>query len=93
MKTFNNVQELWDYCSFCPICTRNCREVIVSVGPDGVFILISSQKKDNNLYLQCTYKNKRNIYNVDYNINCLDNTFQVEVPKVQELAPGEVANT
>lgn len=92
MKTFNSVQELWDYCLFCPICMRNCREVVVSVGPDGVFILISSQKKDNNLYLQCTYKNKRNIYNVDYNINCLDNTFHVEVPKVQELAPGEVAN-
>ena len=92
MKTFNSIQELWDYCSFCPICMRNCREVVVSVGPEGVFILISSQKKDNNLYLQCTYKNKRNIYNVDYDINCLDNTFKVEVPKVQELAPGEVAN-
>lgn len=92
MKTFNSIQELWNYCSFCPICMRDCREVVISVGPDGVFILVSSQKKDNNLYLQCTYKNKRNIYNVDYDINCLDNSFQVEVPKVQELAPGEVAN-
>jgi hypothetical protein len=92
MKTFNNVQELWDYCPLCPICMRNCREVVVSVGPDAVFILVSSKKKDNNLYLQCTYKNKRSIYSVDYNINCLDNSFTVEVPQVQELPPGEIAN-
>lgn len=92
MKLFNTVQELWDYCAYCPICMRSCREVVVSVGPDGVFILVSSQKKNNNLHLECTYKNKRNIYSVNYDINCLDNTFKVEVPKVQELAPNEVAN-
>ncbi len=92
MKTFSNVQELWDYCSLCPICMRSCREVVVSVGPDAVFILVNSKKKDNNLYLQCTYKNKRSIYSVDYNINCLDNSFTVEVPQVQELPPGEIAN-
>lgn len=92
MKLFNTVQELWDYCSFCPICLRSCREICVSVGPDSVFILVHSQKKKNDLYLQCTYKNKRNIYSVDYNINCLDNTFKVKVPKVQELPAGEIAN-
>lgn len=93
MKLFNSVQELWDFCAYCPICQRNCREVTVSVGPNAVFILVSSQKKDNALFLQCTYKNNRNIYSVDYNINCLDNTFKVDVPKVQELAPGEIVNT
>jgi hypothetical protein len=92
MKLFNTVQELWDYCAHCPICMRNCREVVVSVGPDSVFILVSSKKKNNNLHLECTYKNKRNIYNVEYDVNCLDNTFKVEVTKVQELAPNEVAN-
>ncbi len=94
MKSFNSVQELWDYCSFCPICHRNCREVIVSVGPDGAFILVAAKKRDNGiLYLQCTYKNKRHIYSVDYNINCLDNTFTVDVPRVQDLPPGETPNT
>lgn len=93
MKTFNNVKELWDYCSFCPICLRHCREVVVSVGPDGAFILVSAQKQDNDtLFLQCTYKNKRNVYSVNYDINCLDNTFTVDVPYVRDLAPGEVAN-
>jgi len=63
----------------------------VSVGPDAVFILVSNQKKDNNLYLQCTYKNKRNVYTVEYNINCTENSFLVEVPNVIELAQGETA--
>lgn len=93
MKTFNNVQELWDYCETCPICMRRCREVVVSVGPDGAFILVAAQKQNNgSLFLQCTYKNKRNVYSVNYDINCLDNTFKVEVPYVRDLAPGEVAN-
>jgi hypothetical protein len=91
MKLFNTIQELWDYCAYCPICMRNCREVIVSVGPDGAFILVSSQKKDNNLFLQCTYKNKHSIYTVEYNLNCTDNTFLVEVPNVIELPLGETA--
>jgi hypothetical protein len=66
----------------------------VSVGPDGAFILVASQKQDNGtLFLQCTYKNKRNVYSVNYDVNCLDNTFTVDVPYVQELDPGEVVNT
>lgn len=93
MKLFNSIQELWDYCLFCPICQRNCREIVVSVGPDSAFILVTADKKeDGALYLQCTYKNKRHIYSVDYNVNCLDNTFTVDVPKVQELPLGEIAN-
>jgi len=91
MKLFNSIQELWDYCAHCPICMRNCREVFVSVGPDGAFTLVSSEKKDNNLHLQCTYKNKRSIYTVEYDLNCTDNTFLVEVPNVIELPEGETA--
>lgn len=72
---------------------RNCRETIVSVGPDKNFILITSKKKDDKLLLQCTYKNKRHIYNVDYDVNCIDNTFKVDVPKVQEVPPGEEPDT
>lgn len=86
MKLFNTIQELWDYCKYCPICTRNCREVIVSVGPDFSFILISHSKNDTNLVLQCTYKRKGDIYNVDYQINCIDNTFHITEPKVVQLA-------
>lgn len=93
MKQFATIQELWDYCAYCPICLRNCREVVVSVGPDGAFILVTAKKQENALYLQCTYKNKRNVYSVNYDINCLDNTFKVDVSHVREIAPGEEINT
>lgn len=92
MKQFNNIQELWDYCRYCPFCMRSGRETFVSVGPDNVFILVDFKKENDKLFLQCTYKNKRHIYNVDYDINCVDNTFSVTVPKVQEVPAGETAN-
>lgn len=92
MKQFNNIQELWDYCRYCPFCMRNCRETIVSVGPDDVFILVDSKKESDKLLLQTTFKSKRHIYNVEYNINCLDNSFEVEVTTVQEVPPGETPN-
>lgn len=64
----------------------------VSVGPDNVFILVEFGKYDNKLLLECTFKSKRHIYNVDYTINCLDNTFEVAVPRVQEVPEGESPN-
>lgn len=90
MKQFANIQELWDYCAYCPICLRNCREIAVSVGPDGAFILVTSKKQETSLFLQCTYKNKRNVYSVNYDINCLDNTFKVDVSHVREIMAGEI---
>lgn len=91
MKLFNTIQELWDYCKFCPICTRNCREVIVSVGPER-FILVDHLKVDNDLVLHCTYKGKREVYAVEYKFNCQDNTFQISTPSIIELGPNIIAN-
>ena len=92
MKQFENLQQLWDYCNYCPFCMRKCRQTFVSVGPDNVFILVDFKKKDNDLLLMCTFKSKRHIYNVEYNIDCVNNTFTVEVPTVQEVPPGEKPN-
>jgi hypothetical protein len=86
MKTFNTVQELWNYCSFCPICQEDCRDVLISVGPDAVFELLSSEKEDGFLNMGCTFRNKKNIYSVQYKINCQDNSFTVEVTDVQLLS-------
>jgi hypothetical protein len=92
MKQFETLKELWDYCAYCPFCMRKCRQTFVSVGPDNVFILVDFKKKADELLLQCTYKNKRHIYNVNYDIDCVANSFSVEVPTIQEVPPGETAN-
>ena len=83
MKTFNTLQELWDYCSYCPICKNDHRNMIVSVGPDNVFSLVDLSKDKNFIHLHCRYRNKSNTYGVNYNIDCQDNTFDVSVADLQ----------
>ena len=80
MKIFSNINELWNYCLFCPICQENCRDMKVSVGPDMVFIMNSYEKTEKMLNLCCNYKNSSYIYTVNYKINCIDNTFIMTVP-------------
>jgi len=92
MKLFNTIQELWDYCKYCPICTRNCREVVVSVGPDYSFTLIDHFKSNDHLILQCTYKKKGNIYNIEYNINCIENTFRAGEPRVVQVSTEAITS-
>lgn len=83
MKIFSNIQELWAYCSFCPVCQSDKREVYVTVGPDAVFSLNSFSKQDSLLELQCAYKKKQNIYSVQYKIDCNTNLFDVAVTNIQ----------
>lgn len=87
MKAFNTLQELWDYCSYCPICQKSGRDMIISVGPDDVFSLIDFSKDDNFMHLHCRYTNKNNSYAVNYNIDCRDNTFNVSVADLQMMMP------
>lgn len=82
MKIFNSIQELWDYCSFCPVCLGN-RCISVSVGPDGVFSLKNMHKQDETLHLVCIYKKKQNLYTVEYHIDCNTNLFDVSVTNVE----------
>lgn len=79
MKEFNTLQELWSYCLFCPICRDVCRDIIITIGPDTKFQLISFKKKDHILYLYCTYKQKKIVkYNINFEINTINNTYRVE---------------
>lgn len=86
MKLFNTIQELWDYCQYCPICARNCREVIATVGPDYSFLLIDYSKYESKLDLHCTYKKKGNVFNIDYHIDCKENTFRVGEPRTVSVS-------
>lgn len=79
MKIFNTLKELWDHCFFCPICQKDGREMTVSVGPDEVFTLISYQKSSTNLDMECRFQYRKKLYLVNYKINCLDNSFIVDI--------------
>jgi len=78
MKSFGNLQEVWDYCTFCPVCQKNIREISVSVGPDRFWNLMSFEKSKDILLTTCTYRYKQNRYFLNYSFNCIDNTFLLE---------------
>lgn len=90
MKALNSVQDLWAHCRFCPICQDMCRDVTIDVGPDDVFTISSFEKQDHILRLECTFRAKKQRYRTVYSVNCLDNTFKVDISEpVHESASSD----
>lgn len=89
MKNFNTLQELWDYCLYCPVCQRNCRQIHISVGPDHIFILVDFDKVNSILHLQCTSKTNYS-YLVRYKIDCQNNTFNSEITNSVFLSSAHI---
>jgi hypothetical protein len=84
MKILNTLHDLWRHSLFCPICQDYCRDVSITVGPDFVFELVSFEKVNDILYLNCTFKRKREIkYKINYTIQTLTNKFDVNVIEVE----------
>lgn len=77
MKKFSSIHELWNRCSFCPICNEHCRKIVISVGPDQVLQLISTEYSDQFLQLHCVYSYKLTRQKISFDINCQDNSFSV----------------
>lgn len=88
MRIFNTIQELWQFCLYCPICQQPSRTLKLSVGPDDYFKLSEYEKTDTNLQLVCGYRHDRVTranhsklinYTAVFNINCLKNTYNIGV--------------
>ena len=85
MKIFNTIEELWQYCSYCPICKDNDRRIILEVGPDDVFFLKDFSKTNNILKLKCkfissTYRSYLTIWEID----CNTNSISVNISEIEE---------
>lgn len=85
MKILNTIQELWDYCLYCPLCKESCRKIDISVGPDDYFNLISFKKNNEKLNLKGRLLSGNQIYIVNYTINCLDNSFDVKFSLTDDI--------
>lgn len=83
MKSFDNLQRVLDYCTFCPLCQKDIRYISVSVGPDRFWSFESFNKENDVLTLTCTYEYKQIRYFMNYNFNCIDNTFDIEEPQLE----------
>lgn len=75
MKTFNNLQELWDYCAFCPVCQESCRKVQPQIGPTN-YSVQSIEKLGNILEIKTSIRFRGGKFAVDFNIDCMSNTVQ-----------------
>lgn len=74
-----SLQELWSHCLFCPICRDITREINVSVGPDDAFEIFKFEKNDHILSLDCFFYTKNKEFKIKYDINCLNNSFNVVI--------------
>jgi len=82
----DTLQQLWEYCQFCPICQKPCRDVVVSVGPDDNFRMIDYSKQDNLLHIRCDYYFEDTAQTeVTYIINC--DTHKYELQMLDEGMP------
>lgn len=71
---FGSIQELLDYCAFCPLCQRACRTVEVLVGPED-FEIITYLKEGRKLSFRCNYWD-----HVFYDVDCLENSCEISFP-------------
>lgn len=71
MKKFNNIQNLWDYCSICPFCKKSTL-INIDLGPDECFKLLKCDKS-NSLNIQCEFFSNRN-YKIEAIIDCESNS-------------------
>lgn len=61
---------------FCPICQDTCREISVTLGPDGVVTPVHLMKLDENLQLVTSVQIREDKYSITFNIDCIKNTFE-----------------
>lgn len=76
MKNFNSLQDLWNYCLYCPICQDFTRTIEPIIGPEDVYRLISYQKKNHLLDLRIKAKDADSlVHKYEVIIDCSSNEF------------------
>lgn len=89
-KKFKTVQELWNYCLYCPICQQSSRTLNLTIGPDDDFKLSEYHKVGSELKLICGYRHdkrcrrkKPTSYTAIFNINCNTNLCSIEASGIE----------
>jgi len=86
MKTFTNLNKMWEYYLFCPLCHGE-RHIDISVGPD--YVGLSNFKKNKDfLTLKLKFLNK----DINLQINCDKNTFLFTSNDNIKLSEEEINN-
>ncbi len=81
-----NLQELWSKLLFCPLCQDITRKITMSGGPADALHLLSFKKINHILKLHCEFAAFNNVYDIKYDINCLDNSISCNISSPQFVA-------
>jgi hypothetical protein len=76
MKNFNTINQLWDNLLICPFCNKE-RKVELSIGPDGVFNLITWDKSKNIITIVFSISIESVLYTSTWKIDCNSNKFGI----------------
>lgn len=90
MKPFTNLQSLWAYCLYCPICKNINRNIEIEIGPDDMYTSCSFIKRNNILTINFTIRQSYYKHYYTIHINVVDNTFYIikqhkSSPDIKEL--------
>lgn len=86
MKLFNNLQSLWSYCLYCPICKDMSRDIDVVVGPDDTFTINNFTKQDNILTMNIIIRQSCYRHHYTFIIDAVTN--DVNISKRSESSPS-----
>lgn len=81
MKNFNNLYELWEYCSNCPLCKSWKRNIDLSMGPDYAVNVKKWSKFGSKLYVNFKIITDNHYFSnldIQANIDCVDNIFTID---------------
>lgn len=85
MREFQTVEELWQYCLFCPLCKEPSRTITITAGPDDNFKLSQYEKIGPELKLYCKYRSDDKYkYNkfasgATITVDCNSNEYTLEI--------------
>lgn len=73
MRNFNNINELWDYCAYCPICKLSTRDLSATI-KSPLLTSISWSKDDDKLVIVCEeVVNDESKIQINFEIDCINN--------------------
>jgi hypothetical protein len=78
MKSFANIQELWEFCELCPMCQKQSRTIHISAGPEHIWDVVRFSYQNDSIIIFCTYKYKQKRYFVDLKLSNLEKTFDLK---------------
>lgn len=89
----STLQELWDYCEFCPLCQSAGRQITISFVPSDGMSKLEWKKKNEDLIVKLSFKIGSFRFWARFNIDCLNNSFIFSLEDLNVPIDSEATHT